>query len=253
MSGWARQAGTWIGLIAVVAVVGGGLAFRANLSGSQSPTPSPTVAAAAVAGASPTLAKTEARVPRPTRAPATPRATSTPAASTATPVSTPSPPAPAPPVPATPAPVAAAPQLAQPAPAAPTPVPVHDNEPVLLTEKRVDGAFGQTLTVDGYSVSAVRASAPSAACFASLGLNAQVFDVTITYSGPIHDVHFAVAGSSWAWCMDAEGSAAQKFPSGVTQQIVVATAEGYPPTSDAPLTAWVTAVNGSHTMTFAFH
>ncbi len=242
MNAWTRQAGGWIATIGVIVVLAGALVLRDGLAtDTASPTPSLRTDGVA-AQASDTLRPSDPATPRSTGT-SMPRATSMPATPT--------------PLPATPPPAAAAqapapPAAPAPAPPSSTPVPVADPDPALLTEERVDGAFGQTLTIDGYSVRALRTAAPQSACIGDLTPDIQVFDVTLTYSGPLFDVGFDVAGPTWTWCVDGGGSGAPLFPSGVTRQVVVTTGEGYS-TGDAPLTVYIKTVNGSHSLRFAFH
>lgn len=172
------------------------------------------------------------------------------------------PPTPAPPpseAPAAPSPtppaVAAAPSAPPQAPAPPasTPVPIHDGDPVLLTEERVDGAFGQTLTIGGYRVRAVRKATPvSDGCIQSHAQPYEVFDLTLTYTGPIFNLQMSVDEPTSFWCVEGPGDATVAFPSGVTRQVIVGYEDGYVG-ADAPFVVWITPVNGPHYLTFAFH
>lgn len=245
MTPMARELRSWLALAAIVIALAAGLAIRAGTPGSDaaaeatasaSPTASPPPTAEPMARVVLPLTETispptRATAPSPTDAPADPSAT--------------------------PAPVAAAPSAPAitPPPAAPTPtpVPVHNPEPSLLTQERVDGGFGQTLSIDTYSVRAVRKAVPAPdGCLDNDTTNVEAFDVTITYSGPLDDVQFAIDSPTESWCIDASGSAGQLFPSGVTRQIIVRFADGYM-SADAPLVVWVQPVNGPHTLVFAFH
>lgn len=155
----------------------------------------------------------------------------------------------------TPGPVAAAPSAQPPAPAppAPTPVPVHDDDPVLLTEERVDGALGQTLTIDSYSVHAVRKATPvDDGCIQNHTKPYEVFDITLTYTGPLFMVSLSTDEPTSFWCVEGPGDAAAAFPSGVTRQVVVGYEEGSVG-SGPPFIVWITPVNGPHSLTFAFH
>jgi hypothetical protein len=151
-------------------------------------------------------------------------------------------------MPATPAPT---PVAAAPAPTA-TPAPVHDNDPVLLTNDRVDGALGQTLTIDGYSVRAVRLSGPSDnQCATILEGDEHFYEITVTYSGPLFDVSFDLGGGISMWCIDHAGEASQQFPSGVARTIVVRPGDNSSP-SGLPFSVFVTKVNGPHTFWYVF-
>lgn len=246
MTPMARELRSWLALAAIVIALAAGLAIRAGL-------PDSNAAAEATASASPTAS------PPPTAEPVTRvilplTGTITPPTRAAALSPTDAPPDPS----ATPTPVAAAPSppsAPTPPPAAPTPtpVPVHDDQPSLLTEERVDGSFGETLTIDGYSVRAVRKAVPAPdGCLDNDTSNVEAFDVTITYSGPLDDVQFAIDSPTESWCIDASGSVGQLFPSGVARQIIVRFADGYM-SADAPLVVWVQSVNGPHTLVFAYN
>jgi hypothetical protein len=233
MNEWGRQAAGWLAAIGVIAVLAVALTLRGGSTsvGQALATASPS-ADAAIAEASPT--------PRPTRRP-TPEPT-------AEPTATPPPVTPAP-APATPAPT---PVAVAPAPTA-TPVPVHDDDPVVMTQDRVDGTLGQTLTIGGYSVRAVRMAAPADdECATILQGGEHFYEITLTYSGPLFDVGFDIGGGISMWCIDAEGSASAQYPSGVTRAIVAAPGETSA-ASGLPFTVFVTTVNGPHSLWYVFH
>ncbi len=237
MKGWSRQLGGWIVAIGMVGVLAIGLTVRGGQlsAGEGSPAPSPS-ADAAVAEASATSRPTRRPTPEPT-------ATETPNASTPAPSPTPLPATP------TPAPVAAAPP---PPPAAtPSPAPVHDDEPVLLTQERVAGAFGSTLTIGDYQVRAIRKTSPSThECATWPGTVA--FEVTIWYAGPVESVHFDVAGLSSSACYDLGAVGAAWVGSGVTADVFV-TNSGGPSLAGKPLTVYISPEGGPHSMAFTFN
>ena len=130
---------------------------------------------------------------------------------------------------------------------------MHDDDPVVLTEERVDGAFGQALTIGTYRVHAVRKSVPvTDGCIQNHTEPYEIFDVTLTYSGPVFDVQLAIDSPTAYWCVEGPGDASAMFPSGVTRQVIVGYEDGYA-AADAPFVVWVTPVNGPQTLTFAFH
>jgi hypothetical protein len=144
-----------------------------------------------------------------------------------------------------PTPVAVAP--------APTSTPVHDDDPVLLTHDQVDGTLGQTLTIDGYSVRAVRVAAPPGdECVTIARGGEHFYEITLTYAGPLFDVSFDVGGWAGMWCVDAEGDASAQFPSGVTRTVMIAPGEDSAP-SGSPLRVFITTVNGPHSLWYVFH
>lgn len=137
----------------------------------------------------------------------------------------------------------------------PTPVPVRDDEPVLLTNDRVEGKLGETLVIDGYQVRVVRKAAPSVSGCATdttVDWGQHVYEVTITYSGPLWDVQAMVGGGVHMSCWAGEGAATQQFPSGQTVEVFIMPGEDSA-ASGIPVEIWLTAVNGPHSMTFAFH
>jgi hypothetical protein len=230
MTEWSRHAAGWLAAIGVVAVLAAALVLRGGSTQvGQGPEPS-------------TAAPTTAATPSPT---STPRSTPEP---TAVPTATPEPATPTP-MPATPAPT---PVAVAPAPAA-TPAPVHDNDPVLMTHDRVDGSLGQTLTIDGYSVRAVRLSEPSDnQCATILEGDEHFYEITVTYSGPLFDVSFDLGGGISMWCIDHAGEAPQQFPSGVPRTIVARPAENSS-SSGLPFAVFVTTVNGPHVLWYVFN
>lgn len=240
MKGWSRQFRGWIAVIGMVGVLAAALTVRGGQlsAGEGSVTPPP---AADVVVADATL------TPRPTREP-TPKPTAT-ATATATPVA--STPAPTPtPMPATPVPV---PVTAAPRPpaATPTPVPVHDDEPGILTEERVVGAFGNTLSIGDYQVRAIRKTTPSThECATWPGTVA--FEVTIWYAGPMESVHFDVEGLSSSACFDTTAVGAIWVSSGVTADVFVGTSEGAN-LAGKPLTIYISPDGGLHSLAFKFH
>lgn len=251
MTTMTRELRGWLAVAAVVLALAAGLTVRAGLPDPDSPTAQTRAAATAdaspteapIAGFNPPLTETITPPTRPVGADASPAPSATP------------PPAPATPVPAPPAASSPAPAPAAPPPPAPTPTPepVHDDEPSLQTFERVDGAFGQTLTIGAYGVRAVRVAAPVPdACLEGDPSNVEVFDVTLTYSGPLYSVGFAIDSPTFAWCVDATGDASQQFASGVTRQVVVHIADGYM-AADAPLLVSLMPVNGPQTLLFGFH
>lgn len=250
MTTMTRELRGWLAVAVVVLALAAGLTVRAGLPDPDSPAAQARTRATATAVASHTEAPAAQFNPPitgvldpPTRAAASdasPDPTETPASVAAEPTAPPTaPPPPAPPPP--------------PAAPTPTPVPVHDDEPSLQTFERVDGAFGQSLTIGAYSVRAVRVAAPAPdACLEGNPSNVEVFDVTLTYSGPLYSVGFAIDSPSFAWCVDATGDISQQFASGVTRQVIVHTVDG-DVAADAPLLVSLMPVNGPHTLLFGFH
>jgi hypothetical protein len=235
MRNWGRQATGWLAAVAVIGAFAIALSVRGgSISAGRAPTAASPSADAVVAEAS--------RRPLPSRRPTpepTIQATSTPQPATPTPV------------PATPIPTAV---TVAPAPAATaTPVPVHDDEPTLMTHERVDGRLGQTLTIDGYSVRAVRVAAPADdECATILQGGEHFYQITLTYSGPLFNVDFDIGGGISMWCIDADGSARDQYPSGVTRAIVAAPGETST-TNGLPFSVFITTVNGPHSLWFVFN
>lgn len=233
MSGWSRHLAGWVVAIGIVAVLAVALMLRDGslAAGEGPPTPSPS-ADAPVAEAPATPRPSRKATPKPTVA-MTPAPTPVPTSVPATP---------------TPVPVAAAPPPAAPQP---TPVPVHDDEPVLLTEERVDGAFGSTLTIGDYRVRVTRTTIPSThECATWPGTVA--FEVTIWNAGPLEAVHFDVDGLASSSCFDTEVIGAPWVSSGVSADVFLAPSEGND-LAGKPLTIWISADGGPHTLTFVFH
>lgn len=229
-----------IGAIVVMAVA---LSVRggADVAGRIAATPA-TSAHVPLADGSGTHRPTPGPTARPTLVP-------TPDATTATPTLTPGPTSTPVPGPPTAAPVAAAPP---PPPAAtPTPVPVHDDEPVLITEDRVAGAFGSTLSIGSYQVRATRKTTPSThECATWPG--AVAFEVTIWYGGPLEAVSFDVAGLSSSACYDIGVVGAPWVASGVKADVFV-TPSGGASLTGKPLTVYISPDGGSHSLAFKFN
>lgn len=223
-----REATRWLVAIGVIAILAVALALR---GGSLGVGQAPPASADAVAAA--TLSPTPS--PRSTPEP-TARPTATPVPATPTPI-------PATPAP-TPVPVAAAP-----APAA-TPVPVHDDDPVLLTEDRVEGTFGTNLTIGNYQVRAIRKTTPSThECATRPGVAA--FEVTIRYNGPLEAVYFDVASLANSACFHTDVVGVPWVASGVTADVFIEPSEGNS-LAGKPLTVWISPDGGPHTLTFIF-
>ena len=235
MNSFARQTAGWVAAVGLIGVLAVALAMRGGTT--------PVGGQEATASASDPEAAAELATPQPTRLPTTkPTAAVTPSPTTS--------PATASPVPATaqPTPVAVAP-----APASPTPVPVHDDEPVLATNERVNGTLGQTLTIDGYQVRVVRKTATSVSQCATIhDWGEHIYEVTITYSGPLFEVQHMIGGWVSMACIEGEGDARQQFPSGTAVDVFIEPGE-QSPASGSPVEVWITTVNGPHSLTFAFH
>lgn len=230
MRSWSRHLAGWVTAIVVVAVLAFALTLRGgSLTVGDSPaTPSPSTDAPV---AQATVTPRPTAEPTPTIAP-TPPPTSAPTIVPATP---------------TPVPVAAAP------PATPTPVPGHDDDPVLLTNDRVDGTLGQTLTIGGYSVRAVRVASPAEGqCATILQGGEHFYEITLTYAGPLYSVSFDIGGGISMWCNDFNGDITQQFPSGVTRVVVVAPAENSA-ASGRPFSVFLTPQNGPHSLWYVFN
>jgi type IV secretory pathway VirB10-like protein len=230
MRGWSRHLAGWVAAVVVVGVLAFALTLRGGslTAGDSPPSPAPSDAQVAEVPAT----------PRPTRVPTPePTVASTPAP---TPAPTPIPPTP------TPVPVAAA-------PVTPTPVPVHDDEPVLITNDRVEGNLGETLTLDGYQVRVVRQTAPSTSqCATHAEWGDHEYVVTITYSGSLFNVQMMIGGWAQMTCTDGSGEATQQHPSGIPVEMWIQPA-AESPASGRPVEIWIMPVNGPHSLTFAFH
>lgn len=151
-------------------------------------------------------------------------------------------------MPATPVPTPV--PVAQP-PAA-TPIPVHDDEAAPVTSKAVDGALGQTLTIDGYSVRAVRVYPPvDGECPTSDPDAAQFYEVTLTYTGPLFDVRLGLASDISSSCIAQQGEASVQYPSGVPRVVTLRFSEESPPR--LPFRVTVLATNAPNPLIFRFH
>jgi len=231
-----RQAASWFVVIGVVAAMAVAIAVRGGTSATGAP-PSAQSADAVVAEASAPSIPTPMPTPRPTLEP-TPEPTPAPTPTLQRPT-------------AQPTPIAVAP-----APTA-TPVPIHDDEPVLLTEERVDGTLGDTLTIAGYSVRAVRVAAPAPGECATISREGDHFyEITLTYAGPLRQINFDIGGGVALWCFEgedfeADASPADHFPSGMTRSVLVRPGENSA-ASGRPLNVYLSVISDSHTYWYVF-
>lgn len=113
-----------------------------------------------------------------------------------------------------------------------------------------EGSLGQTLTIDGYSVRAVRVEPPvDGTCPTSGG--EQFYEVTLTYSGPIFLVRVGLESGISSACYATGDEPSVRFPSGVPRVVTLDPSEESP--ASLPLHVTILPTNGPNPLIFYFH